>query len=353
MVKVKQSNFELLKVVAMLMIVCHHLITQNAFNIDTQLTGLNISRVFLQLIGNHAFVGNNLFFMVSAWFLCTRTETFQLKKTVSRIWSLEKVMLFYSIGIPVVISLITNNNWKQFLSIGAFFPISLGEWWYPTAYVIFLVFYPFYQQSLQVLGQKELRNLIIVMVALWTLPTIVPMRLLLGANNITCFFMLYAIIFYVKKFTPTWVLSKKMLMGGVIGGYAIAFASIIVLDFLGMRSSLINEFACYYIRGNWRILPVVISVTMFLWITQFKMRYSRIINWMGGLTFAVYLIHMHPLVIDILFKKMFIIEPYIDSLKLIPYIIGVTFLIFFVCAMIDQIRKWLYWSFENILKKQK
>ena len=68
MAKVKQSNFELLKVVAMLMIVCLHLNTQNAFNIDTQLTGLNPSRVFLQLIGNHAFVGNNLFFMVSAWF---------------------------------------------------------------------------------------------------------------------------------------------------------------------------------------------------------------------------------------------------------------------------------------------
>ena len=60
MVKVKLSNFELLKVVAMLMIVCHHLITQNAFNIDTQLTRLNASRMFCQFIGNHAFVGNNV-----------------------------------------------------------------------------------------------------------------------------------------------------------------------------------------------------------------------------------------------------------------------------------------------------
>lgn len=70
------------------------------------------------------------------------------------------------------------------------------------------------------------------------------------------------------------------------------------------------------------------------------------------MTFAVYLIHMHPLMIDILFKKIFIIEPYIDSLKLVSYIIGVTFLIFFVCAMVDQIRKGLYWAFENFLKKQ-
>ena len=110
MAKVKQSNFELLKVVAMLMIVCHHLITQNAFNIDTPLTGLNPSRVFLQLIGNHAFVGNNLFFMVSAWFLCIRAEAFQMKKSMSRIWSLEKVMLFYSIGIPLTFSLVLTEG---------------------------------------------------------------------------------------------------------------------------------------------------------------------------------------------------------------------------------------------------
>lgn len=44
----------------MLMIVCHHLVTQNAFNIDTDLTGINPRRVFLQLIGNHAFVGNTV-----------------------------------------------------------------------------------------------------------------------------------------------------------------------------------------------------------------------------------------------------------------------------------------------------
>ena len=101
----KQSNFELLKVVAMLMIVCHHLITLNAFNTDTQLTGLNPSRVFLQLIGNHAFIGNNFFFMISAWFLSTHTERFHIRKTIKRVWSLEKVMLFYSIGIPLSLGL--------------------------------------------------------------------------------------------------------------------------------------------------------------------------------------------------------------------------------------------------------
>ena len=82
MANVKESNFELVKILAMLMIVCHHLVTQNAFNIDTDLTGINPSRVFLQLIGNHAFVGNNLFFMVSAGIYVLR-RSFSNLKTLS------------------------------------------------------------------------------------------------------------------------------------------------------------------------------------------------------------------------------------------------------------------------------
>jgi hypothetical protein len=101
MAKVKDSKYEIIKIMAMLMIVCHHLVTQNIFNSDTELLGISINRLFLQFIGNHAFVANNLFFMVSAWFLCTNKENFNIKKTVSRIWSLEKVMLFYNIMIPL------------------------------------------------------------------------------------------------------------------------------------------------------------------------------------------------------------------------------------------------------------
>ena len=343
MSKVKQSNFELVKIMAMLMIVCHHLITQNAYNIDTELIGLNGSRVFLQLIGNHAFIGNNLFFMVSAWFLCTKTETFQLKKTVSRIWSMEKVMLFYSIGIPLLfIFLPASIGGGNALNIKSFFPICMSRWWYPTAYALFLVFYPFYQQGLQGLQEKELRNLIIAMACLWTIPTIIPVNLMLGAGNTTCFFMLYALIFYVRKFQPAWASNPKVYKWMCLGGYGIAFLSIIALDVVGMRIKAVNDMACYYIRGDWRLLPVIISVGLFLWSTQWKIGYSKIINWMGGLTFAVYLIHMHPQMINLLFKRIFILQPYVNTPMIVPYTIGVTLLVFMACALVDQCRKWLY-----------
>ena len=346
----KDTNFELLKVFAMLMIVCHHLITKNAYNIDVELTGLDESRLFLQLIGNHAFIGNNLFFMVSAWFLCTKTESSVINNTINRVWKLEKVMLFYSIGIPLIWGAVYGFGGTIF-NLGSLFPLAFGKWWYPTAYAIFIVFYPFYQKGLQFLKREEVQKLIISMVLLWTVPTIIPVKLQLGANNITCFFMLYALIFYIRKFQPNWASNKSLLRWVTFGGYAITFVSIIVLDFWGEKSALINENACYYIRGDWRIMPVLISVAMFLWIAQIKMKKNNVINWMGSLTFAIYLIHMHPLMINFLFKKIFILEPYIGSLKLIPYTITVTLLIFIGCAFVDQVRKWIYWIVGRTLKK--
>ena len=72
--KNKEANFQILKIAAMLMIVSHHLVAKNAFNIDTQVIGITGNKLALQILGNNAFIGNNLFFLVSAWFLSKKPD---------------------------------------------------------------------------------------------------------------------------------------------------------------------------------------------------------------------------------------------------------------------------------------
>ena len=67
--KNKEANFQLLKIAAMLMIVSHHIVAKNMLNVDTQIVGITMNKLALQVLGNNAFIGNNLFFLVSAWFL--------------------------------------------------------------------------------------------------------------------------------------------------------------------------------------------------------------------------------------------------------------------------------------------
>lgn len=62
--KKREASFQILKLVAMFMIISHHLVAKNAFSIDTEIIGITGNKLALQILGNNAFIGNNLFF----WF---------------------------------------------------------------------------------------------------------------------------------------------------------------------------------------------------------------------------------------------------------------------------------------------
>lgn len=95
--KTKEANFQLLKIIAMLMIVSHHLVAKNAFNIDTQIIGITVNKIALQVLGNNAFIGNNLFFLVSAWFLSSKKEdAINTQYSIRSCLRIEKTVLFYS-----------------------------------------------------------------------------------------------------------------------------------------------------------------------------------------------------------------------------------------------------------------
>lgn len=101
----RQSNFELLKIIAMLMIVSHHVVSKNAYNVDTEIVGVTFLKLFLQFFGNQAFIGNNLFFLSSAWFLVDKADKESNKAIFNKIWDLERILLFYSIGSYAIFSM--------------------------------------------------------------------------------------------------------------------------------------------------------------------------------------------------------------------------------------------------------
>lgn len=92
---VKQSKYELLKVLAMLTIVAHHLVSKNAFDVDTDILGITPNKLAFQILGNLAFVGNNLFFLVSAHFLFRKKP--ELSYSLNSIARIEKPVLFYGV----------------------------------------------------------------------------------------------------------------------------------------------------------------------------------------------------------------------------------------------------------------
>lgn len=128
--KKKEANFQILKIAAMLMIVSHHLVAKNAFNIDTQVIGITGNKLALQILGNNAFIGNNLFFLISAWFLSKKSDAkVDLSYSARSCLRIEKTVLFYSYILCVIMLIfrggkqkytpsiyISSNNWNVVVS---------------------------------------------------------------------------------------------------------------------------------------------------------------------------------------------------------------------------------------------
>ena len=71
----RQSNFELLRVIAMVLIVTHHYAANSTVMDQFVQGGNSINHIFLKLIGAWGKTAINPFVMMSGFFMCTSTLT--------------------------------------------------------------------------------------------------------------------------------------------------------------------------------------------------------------------------------------------------------------------------------------
>lgn len=342
----KQANFQLLKIIAMIMIVSHHLVAKNAFNVDTDVIGLMPNKLLLQVLGNNAFIGNNLFFLISAWFLSSKTENvINLRYSIASCIRLERVVLFFSISLLCLTLVLGRGKIELSLVLKSLFPTLSGVWWYPTTYIVFLLIWPFYHKGLNELNVDELKKCITVMFIIWSGSTLIPF-VDLGTSNFCAFLMLYAIIIFVKK--RKIIFSKKQCFSLMIFPYITGVISIIVLDMLGIKINMAATYSCYYMRGNFRPISMLVSLGFFMWSVSWNIKCNRWINYIADATFGVYLFHMYPTVMKYLFSHIFVLEGVIDKWYCVLYLMGGTIMIFGIGVLIDKSRECVFCFIKKI-----
>lgn len=89
------SSIELLRIIAMFMILTHHFIVHNGY--DVLKLPLGPERIFFQLVmAGGGKVGVAIFFSISAWFFLDREQT--IKSNLKRVWIMERELLFWSLA---------------------------------------------------------------------------------------------------------------------------------------------------------------------------------------------------------------------------------------------------------------
>ncbi len=233
------------------------------------------------------------------------------------------------------------------------FPISFANNWFITAYVGMYILFPFMNIAINAMDKKQHCALIIVMMgimALWSdlIPSANPYGSW-GASTFWCM-VLYAIGSYCRLYVDLEKYRKLRYLTIYVFAALLLTLSWAVLHQISKKIPVVVSVEFYYCRYN-SVLVVIQSVAIFMVFCKIQIKREvprRIIKVISPLTLGVYLIHDNPSFKIMLWSKIFPVEDLmINSMFLIPQIIGRTLMIFAVCAVIDFFRSQIFKAFEK------
>lgn len=195
--KERNSNIEILRIIAMFLIVQSHFAVHGFMStVDGDLSSVNnaLNRFLITAIttGN---IGNALFMIITGYFL-SQSRTFKLQ----RFLKVAIQVLTYSLLIYLVSTIFFNQS---SFSIGgilkAVTPLTHGTYWYFTSYILVYIFHPFLNTLIDNLNQRKLGILILLMMITWGF---IPATFLLDfeRSGFLVFCMFYFVGAYLRRY---------------------------------------------------------------------------------------------------------------------------------------------------------
>ena len=338
----RQSNFELLRIVAMVMIVAHHFAIHGDFVFAG--TEASVNQVWLSFLTLGGKLGVNLFVLISGYFLCTRTENDWLKSE-----KLHVQILMYSLGI-FLFSLLMGETFTPMGAIKATLPIAFGNWWFATMYFFLFVFSPYISHVLERLSPKQYSILLLLMfVSFSVLPAILHQSV--KRNELIWFVFMYALGAYFRKYDSGKAVSAWvwMLISGILAVFMVTWVTATdirhVIPFITAEQKTIMH-SCFSIP------MVLLSCTLFLAFKNMKIPYSGVINWVAAATFGVYLFHDSPYIRYLLWRDLFRNKLFTTSVWLIPYSLFAIVAVFAACTLIERLRMLVFGKWFDRLQEK-
>lgn len=320
--KKRESNFELLRIVLMLLIIVGHLLLNSE-----KLGAIGTKEYYItNIMRSFTVFGVNGFILLSGYF--------GINLNYKKLIRLDIKILFYT-WIFFVIGIVSGihqiNIIKDILLI---FPVITKRYWFITDYFVLCILSPFLNKFIQSLDREELKKLLLISGIIFYL--IATFCFMINADQIVNdsgygminFIYLYFIGFYLKH-----CYKDEHSSIFYFSIYGIISIMLFVVNW-GMTKitgfyfdSLISYNTIFVLGG---------AISLFLAFKNLKIPTNTIINRSAAACLSIYVIHTNPTISQFMFCNILKINQ-ITGIKLIPIIFVQTSLIYVVCYVIDII----------------
>lgn len=320
----RDSNIELLRIAAMLLIIVHHAVLHGG--IRTFDSGW--SYVALGLWGKAAI---NAFVMITGYFMC------ESRLTLKRYWKVIGPALFY---ITVFWALSVFTGYEKFSVKSAvdtlLWPVRGVNGGFVASFCWFYLAIPF----LNIIIASGRRNLLLATGFLLGLEMVLPTFFFnhnMG-SDIAWFAAVYFIGALIRREPMPWMSSNRICLPALAGLMVLSFASVAAMHFIVGKND-------YLLTGRNGPLGLLVGVFAFLAFRNLRIGNSRIINLLASCAWAVLLIHTaNDGVRRFLWQDCFNIHSLKGSSQPVSIIaiVGISVAIYLVCSALDLVLKYLY-----------
>lgn len=298
----RQSNFELLRIISMFMIVLHHMMYHgvmqgfkgNQFYSLWQ-SGPELNKFFSIFYFPGGEVGIALFFMISGYFLI-KSDSIRIKKILlpTFFYSVFTVVLYFIVSFGTKFLCFRNPyDYMDRLEVSKevlfniLAPLRSEQFWFVSAYILLIIAKPVYNIFLNRLNKN---GFIVFLTFLFVFGMLFSRCYNLVWGYTQAFFY-YALGAYLKKYIQVDMIRKKIVLALAVVLWCLYVIvryewQNMALD--GLLGSACEMFVCLYPSC---VCVALISIALFVFFIKIDMGCSRVVNILASTTFGVYLLH--------------------------------------------------------------
>ena len=335
--KRRESNIELLRIVAMFLIVAHHYVVNSGvgelMNVETDMA----KTVWMQLFGMWGKTAINSFVLITGYFMCTS------RLTARRFLKVFLEMVFYA-WVMWAILLAADYETMSFTRIAKLFlwPIRNINRGFGTSFIWMYLFIPFMNRLIEACDRRTLYRLVGLQLVMFTLAGTFFFAPVF--HHVFWYMTLYFVGALIRLHPMKWMNDNRWCVALLCSCVAAAVMSVVGIGWIQhIRNHAPTLPSLYYfVSDSHKLLAFLIGGSSFLVFKNLKIGYSRFVNTVASTTFGILLIHAaSDAMRQWLWKDFVDVSGHFLSLSLgalVAFSIGVCTSVFAVCSVLDWLR---------------
>lgn len=333
-VKKRLSNFELLRIVSMLIIVMHHYVVNSGLIDVIRNNPLNLYSLVLLVLGWGGKTAINCYILITGYFMCNQNITRK------KFFKLLSEVLFYNI---VIYCIFVISGYEVF-SIKSFikniWPISEVSNGFVSGFLIFYLLIPYLNILIKNMNKVQYMFLLSILLSVYTLlPSLLKIKVVM--NYVTWFSIIYLIAAYIRVYPEKIYDKKKLWQILSLVTVLLSWVSVVVFVYIAViaKKKDIIYAAYFWVNDSNRILALVTAISVFMYFKNLNIPYNKFLNNIAACTFGVLLIHANSDTMrQWLWKDMLNnVGMYGNKFEFIHLLVSVIS-IYCICTLIDSLR---------------